>query len=93
MRSVNTRDLREHLAEHLDAVQAGERIVVTRRGRPVAELVRVAQTAPSKEVAAALASGIASRAGDIKALRALLHEPPGGEPADLVAQVLADRHE
>jgi prevent-host-death family protein len=91
MRRVSIRDLRERLAEHLDAVQAGERVVVTRRGSPVAEIVRASDRAPSDAVAQALRTGAASRAGDIDGLRRLLDEPPTGTPADLVAQVLADR--
>jgi prevent-host-death family protein len=91
MRTVSIRDLRDRLAEHLDAVQAGERVVVTRRGSPVAEIVRASERAPSREVANALRAGVASRAGDIDGLRRLLEEPPTGQRADLVAQVLADR--
>jgi prevent-host-death family protein len=91
MRTVSIRDLRDRLAEHLDAVQAGERVVVTRRGSPVAEIVRATDTPPSNEVANALRIGIAARSGDIEGLRRLLYEAPTGKPVDLVAQVLADR--
>lgn len=91
MRTVNTRDLRDNLADHLDAVQAGERVLVTRRGNPVAEIVSVSQGAPSKQVVEALSARIARRAGDIDGLRLLLDEPPAGEPVDLVDRVLADR--
>jgi prevent-host-death family protein len=91
MRKVNTRELRDNLAEYLDAVQGGERVVVTRRGTPVAEIVRASNAAPSKEVAEALRARTVRRAGDSDGLRLLLDEPPEGEPADLVARVLADR--
>lgn len=91
MRTVNTRDLRDNLAECLDAVQAGERVLVTRRGDPVAEIVRVSATVPSRAVAQALRAGVALRAGDSAGLRLLLDEPATGERANLVDQVLADR--
>jgi len=91
MRTVNTRDLRDNLAECLDAVQAGERVLVTRRGDTVAEIVRVSSTVPSRAVAQALRAGVALRAGDSAGLRLLLDEPATGERANLVDQVLADR--
>lgn len=91
MRTVNTRDLRDNLAEHLDAVQAGERVLVTRRGNPVAAIVSVSGEVPSNEVADALAAGIVRRAGDVQGLRRLLDRPPRGRPVDLVGRVLADR--
>lgn len=91
MRTINTRDLRDNLAECLDAVQAGERVLVTRRGDPVAEIVRFSSTAPSREVAEAVRNGIARRAGDSDGLRLLLDDPPKGAPADLVDRLLADR--
>lgn len=91
MRSVSVRDLREHLAEHLDAVEAGERLLVTRRGSSVAEIVRTSEATPPNEVVAALQSGIATRPGDVDGLKRLLGDEPAGRPVDLVAQVLADR--
>ena len=41
MRSVNVSEARRRLAELLDAVEAGEDIVISRRERPVARLVPV----------------------------------------------------
>jgi len=39
MRTVPLQELKEHLADTIDAVEAGERVVLTRRNRPVAELM------------------------------------------------------
>jgi prevent-host-death family protein len=39
MTMVNVREARESLARLLDAVAAGEEVVIMRRGRPVARLV------------------------------------------------------
>jgi len=41
MPEVNVRDTRDQLARLLDAVEAGEEVVITRRGTPVARLVPV----------------------------------------------------
>jgi prevent-host-death family protein len=38
---VPSRDLRNHSAQLIERVQAGEEIVITRRGKPVAALVPV----------------------------------------------------
>jgi hypothetical protein len=65
--------------------------VVTRRGNPVAEIVRAPSGPPSREVADALRAGIAPRAGDMDGLRRLLEEAPTGTPIDLVERVLDDR--
>jgi prevent-host-death family protein len=35
---VGVRDLHDRLSEHLERVQAGSEIVITRRGRPIARL-------------------------------------------------------
>jgi len=43
MREVNVRDTRDQLARLLDAVEAGEEVVVTRRGKPAARLVRAGE--------------------------------------------------
>jgi prevent-host-death family protein len=45
MGDVTIRDLRNHGGEVVDRVQRGERLTVTRSGRPVAELVPVPQPA------------------------------------------------
>lgn len=41
MRSVNVTETREQLAKLLDAVEAGEEVVILRRDRPVARLVPI----------------------------------------------------
>jgi prevent-host-death family protein len=42
MKRVPITDLKARLSEHLDAVRAGEEIIVTDRGRPVARVSPVA---------------------------------------------------
>ena len=43
MKSVPIAILKAKLSEHLDAVKAGEEIVVTERGEPIARLLPIAQ--------------------------------------------------
>jgi prevent-host-death family protein len=43
MSEVNIRELRNHGGRVIDRVNAGERITITRGGRPVAELRPIAQ--------------------------------------------------
>ncbi|MBU2644897.1 type II toxin-antitoxin system prevent-host-death family antitoxin [bacterium] len=41
MKTVSVREAREKIGSLLDAVSAGENIVITRRGKPVAQLTAV----------------------------------------------------
>jgi prevent-host-death family protein len=47
---VGVRDLHDRLSEHLDHVQAGGEIVVTRRGRPIARLSAIDADDPLDEL-------------------------------------------
>lgn len=44
MRNVTIRDLRNHGGDVVDRVAAGEHVVITRGGRPVAELRPIARS-------------------------------------------------
>ncbi len=39
MQKVSVREARQHIGQLLDAVSAGEKVIITRRGKPVAKLV------------------------------------------------------
>jgi len=47
--TVSVRDLKNRLSEYLRRVRAGERIVVTERGRPVAEVTAIHRNRLSPE--------------------------------------------
>lgn len=47
---VGVRDLHDRLSEHLERVQKGSEIVVTRRGRPIARLVAIDADDPLDEL-------------------------------------------
>jgi prevent-host-death family protein len=83
MKTVGVRTLKQNTAEVLAEVRAGESVVITDRGRPVAKLVPF----EADMLGALVASGRARRA---KRSPAALSAPPkrrAGEPS--AAQVLA----
>ena len=41
MQKVTVREARQNISQLLDAVSAGEKVIITRRGKPVAELVTI----------------------------------------------------
>ncbi len=47
---VGVRDLHDRLSEHLERVQEGSEIVVTRRGRPIARLSAIDADDPLQEL-------------------------------------------
>lgn len=47
---VGVRDLHDRLSEHLDRVEQGDDVVVTRRGRPIARLSAVGREDPLAEL-------------------------------------------
>lgn len=61
MREVQASEVQDRLPSLLDAVEQGETVVITRRGRPVARLVPA--TAAHRE-------GVADAVARLKALRA-----------------------
>jgi prevent-host-death family protein len=92
MRSISVRSLRSSLAATLSRVQSGERVVIVRHGKPVAELAPIGATDPRERKLSALAAeGILIRA------RRRWTPPHGfkGFPqlkgVNLAAQVLRDR--
>lgn len=77
MESVNVREARQHIGRLLDAVAAGEEVVIMRRGKPVAKLVRV-----ERETASPL------RFPDRQAFRDSL--PPAVRPSTAVIRDIRD---
>ena len=66
MRSVSIRELRNHTADVIASVEAGERIVLTSNGRPIADVVPHTERSrwiPGDTVLQALADGAAADAG------------------------------
>lgn len=56
MRIITLAEAKAHLSAVLDDVAAGQQVVVTRRGRPVARIV--AEPAPRKRAASAWVEGL-----------------------------------
>ena len=40
---VSLREANQHLSRYIEAVERGEEIVITRRGRPIAKIVKVSR--------------------------------------------------
>lgn len=58
MATINLADAKAHLSELVDRVEAGEWIVITRRGKPVARLAPV--ISPRKRIDVALLQSLTS---------------------------------
>jgi len=68
MKQIGALEAKSKLSHLLNLVEAGEEIVITRRGKPVARLVSVAPAAPAfdREKARAAAERIIRRAAALK---------------------------
>lgn len=58
METINVRDMRERISRVLDRVQAGEEVIVLRRGKPAARIVRPAAEHSAFRSRKALRDGI-----------------------------------
>lgn len=65
-RTVSVAEAKAHLSELLDAVEKGEHVQITRRGKPVADLVpkQVQRTPITMEWFDKLTTGLKPTAGD-----------------------------
>jgi prevent-host-death family protein len=63
MQTVGVRELKARLSEHLRRVQAGERLVITDRGRAIASLVPADESARPAWLMQLVAEGRASWGG------------------------------
>jgi prevent-host-death family protein len=81
---IGVTEARQRLTEILDQVLAGENVVVTRHGEPVAEIVPVRPAPDGHPVglaafAGAMARSLAQTVADVLAMRSVTRdrEPPG----------------
>lgn len=81
MKEVKISDLKDHLSEHLRAVENGAEVIVTDRGRPIARIVPL--PTPSRRIRLRPATKPFSDVRDLK------HEPVEG--FDIVDLLLEDR--
>jgi len=77
MQKVSVREARQHIGRLLDAVAAGEEIVITRRGKPAARMVAALEVVTEKV-----------RFPDRSALRAML--PPAKVPSAMLIREMRD---
>lgn len=86
MASVGVRELRQRASELLRRVEAGETILVTDRGRPVALLTPVPEAAPLERLRAA--GEVSAPVGDLTDLPAPLPLESGQEPPSVMLERL-----
>ncbi len=67
MKIVNVHEAKAHLSEYLAAVERGEEIIIARRNKPVAKLVRVEPEKPKKRRPLGLAKGMGQVPDDFNA--------------------------
>ena len=89
MDSVGVRELRDRLSEYLRRVKAGERLVVTERGRPVALLSPPADTPADRRLEAMLRDGAGRWQGGKPRGAA---RPPRIKGPSIAQAVVEDRH-
>jgi prevent-host-death family protein len=87
--AVGVRELRQNLSRYLDRVKAGEDLVVTERGRPVARLVPAGSTAYAE---LATRFGATVPVESLEAIAARL-SPPGAPPGTTDAYLAETRDE
>ncbi len=79
---VGVRELHDRLSEHLDRVEEGAEIVVTRRGRPIARLSAIDREDPLDEL---VRRGLVTRPAKPRIARRPRVEPRGSV-SDLVSE-------
>ena len=88
MTAVGVRELKNQLSRYLKLVRAGERLVVTERGRPVAAISPPAAGKTDRRIEAMVREGIA-RWGGGKPRGT--HPPPRMKGPSVAAAVIEDR--
>ena len=81
MAEAGIRELRNHLSRYLERVQAGEEIVVTDRGRAIAQMRPIAALAPSRG-----GPGMPRHAGETAEADAPTPLETTGTVSDLIAE-------
>jgi prevent-host-death family protein len=93
MKTVAVADLKARLSEYLKHIKAGEEVVITERGLPVARLVPLAREARRATRRDRLAKAGLLRLGRGKVRKALLTPPKGRATRSVVEALLEERRE
>ena len=87
MQTVGVRDLKARLSHHLDRVRAGQRLVVTEHGRPVASIQPVEESADTEWIRRLVSAGRASwSGGKPKGTPRPIAAKPGKSASDIVTE-------
>ena len=93
MKTVGSRELKNHLGAYLRQVREGMTIIVTDRGRPIAELSPLAPLAGSEAAALASLAADGVISPPTRQRLAADYERPRLEEESLSAAVIADRED
>ena len=87
-------DLRAHLSSHLSAVKAGEEVLITERGRPIAKIVPVTgERAEEARIADLVRAGMVREPTASFTDVFLDHPRPGDPEGEGVRAILEERAE
>jgi prevent-host-death family protein len=95
MKSVGIADLKASLSEHLSRVKAGEEIIITERGKPIARIQRLAGIGTySPRMEKLIAQGRVRPPDEVMDVESFLAGPWPEDPSGAVlAALLAEREE
>lgn len=95
MKRASITEVKNGLSALLDQVKAGETIVITDRGIPVARIVSdVGADDDDGRVARLIRDGVATTRGGPSPLKRILRPfPPGSKPAGVLEALLEERRE
>ena len=83
---AGVRDVKDHLSDYLRRVRKGERVTITDRGRPVAELVGLVQPRGSETAWKLVRQGIADWGGGKPRGLAAAPRVPGRRAEEIVIE-------
>jgi prevent-host-death family protein len=96
MRITGVAELKATLSEHLSRVKAGEEILITERGRPIAKIVPLASTSLEEGVQELIRKGLVrppKKAMEASQLEKLLAATPADPEGSVLAALVAERRE
>ena len=93
MRTAAVSTLKAHLSDYLDQVKAGNEVLITDRGKPVARLVPISRVKPTREALVRMEKQGLIKLGSGKIPKKLWSLPRAEDPEGLVLKALLEERE
>ena len=93
MKTAAISKLKAYLSDYLEQVKAGNEVLITDRGRPVARLVPISRMQPTKEALARMEKQGLIKLGSGKIPKDFWSLPRAEDPKGLVLKALLDERE